>query len=215
MTKIKICGITEAHQAVAAAEAGADYIGMVFARSSRQINPNRAARIVHAVKQTIESSQTVGVFVNSTVIDINFIAESCRLDWVQLSGDESWEFCQQIKKPVIKALPVFTNSTAAQILKEIKKGYSYLAPDHLKILMDSRIKGAFGGTGKSFDWKLAREVSSKYPVFIAGGLDADNVAQLINEVNPWGVDVSSGVENKGVKDIERIKQFIQAVKAAR
>ena len=213
MTKIKICGITETVQAVTAAEAGVDYLGLVFAQSLRQINPQKAATIVHEVKQTFESPQMVGVFVNLPATDINFIAESCRLDWVQLSGDESWDYCRLIKKPVIKAIHIFSNSTVEQILYEIKKGFSYLSSENLKILLDTRIKGAYGGTGKPFDWKIAREVSGQYPVFVAGGLDINNIVQMITEVAPWGVDVSSGVESQGKKDIDKIRQFIQKVKS--
>jgi phosphoribosylanthranilate isomerase len=215
MTKIKICGITETQDAIAAAEAGADYLGLVFAQSSRQVNPQRAATIVHEVKKIVENPQMVGVFVNLPADDINFIAESCRLDWVQLSGDESWEFCRQIKKPVIKTVHIYSNSTAVQILEEIRKGYTFLPPEYLKILLDTRIKGAYGGTGIPFDWKLAKEVNLKYPVLVAGGLDINNVVQMIGEVKPWGVDVSSGVESKGKKDVEKIRQFIKIVKFAR
>jgi phosphoribosylanthranilate isomerase len=214
MTRIKICGITETEQAVAAAEAGADYLGLVFAQSSRQINPQRAATIVHEVKKRVESPQMVGVFVNLPSNDVNFIAESCRLDWVQLSGDESWDFCRQIKKPVIKAIHIYSNSNAIQILDEIKKGYTFLSSEYLKILLDTRVKGSYGGTGQRFDWKLAKEVNLKYPVFVAGGLDINNVIKMISEVEPWGVDVSSGVESRGRKDIEKIKRFIQNVKSA-
>ncbi|HSW57642.1 MAG TPA: phosphoribosylanthranilate isomerase [Dehalococcoidales bacterium] len=215
MTRIKICGITEAEQALAAAEGGADYLGLVFARSPRQINPQRAVSIVHAVSNTVEKPQVVGVFVNLPASDINFIAESCRLDWVQLSGDESWEFCLQINKPVIRAIHVFYNTKAEFILNEIKTGFTYLPPENLKILLDSRTKEAFGGTGKTFDWKLAREVSARYPVFVGGGLNPENVAQMVKDVQPWGVDVSTGVETKGKKDIEKIKQFIRKVKSTR
>jgi phosphoribosylanthranilate isomerase len=214
MTRIKICGITETEQAVAAAEAGADYLGLVFAQSSRQINPQRAATIVHEVKKRVESPQMVGVFVNLPSNDVNFIAESCRLDWVQLSGDESWDFCRQIKKPVIKAIHIYSNSNAIQILDEIKKGYTFLSSEYLKILLDTRVKGSYGGTGQRFDWKLAKEVNLKYPVFVAGGLDINNVIKMISEVEPWGVDVSSGVESRGKKDIEKIRRFIQNVKSA-
>jgi len=215
MTKIKICGITETEQALAAAEAGADYLGLVFAQSSRQINPQRAATIVHEVKKTVKSPQMVGVFVNLPSNDVNFIAESCRLDWVQLSGDESWDFCRQIKKPVIKAIHIFSNSSAVQIMDEIKKGYTFLSSEYPKILLDTRVKGTYGGTGKPFDWNLAKEVNLKYPVLVAGGLDINNVVQMIGEVKPWGVDVSSGVESRGKKDIGKIKQFIQNVKSVR
>jgi phosphoribosylanthranilate isomerase len=212
MTRIKVCGIMEAELGIAAAEAGADYLGLVFAQSTRQINPKTAAGIVHAVKNTIASPQIVGVFVNAPDIDVNFIAEACRLDWVQLSGDETWEYCQRIKKPVIKTVHVLNSSTAVQLIAEIRKGYTYLPPDHLKILLDTKVKGTYGGTGMPFDWKLAKEVCGQYPVLVAGGLDPDNVVQMISAVQPWGVDVSSGVETKGKKDIEKIRLFIQKVK---
>jgi phosphoribosylanthranilate isomerase len=215
MTKIKICGITDAGTAVAAAEAGADYLGVVFAQSARQINPMIAAGIVHQVKSSVESPQMVGVFVNSPANDINFIADFCRLDWVQLSGDESWEFCRQIKKPVFKTVHIFPTATAAGIVEEIRKGYTYLSPDNLKILLDTKVKGAYGGTGLPFDWKIAREVNQHYPVLVAGGLGPDNIVQMISEVKPWGVDASSGVESQGKKDIDKIKLFISKVKAVR
>jgi phosphoribosylanthranilate isomerase len=215
MTEIKICGITDPETALVAAEAGADYLGLVFADSARQVNPMIAATIVHKVKAAPACPHMVGVFVNSPPQDINFIAESCHLDFVQLSGDESWDFCRQIKRPVIKVLHVFPHSSAADIIEEIRKGYTYLSPDHLLILLDSRSKGIYGGSGLTFDWKIARDVNLKYPVFVAGGLHPDNVVQMISEVQPRGVDVSSGVESAGKKDLEKIKLFIHKVRAAR
>jgi len=200
--------------ALLAAEAGADYLGLVFAQSSRQINPKTAAGIVHAVKSNVVNPQMVGVFVNASEVDINFIAESCRLDWVQLSGDETWEFCTLIKKPVIKTIHIFNNSPVKQLLDEIKKGFAYVAADRLKILLDTRVKGSYGGTGTPFDWKIAREVSEHYPVFVAGGLSPDNIVQMLGAVKPWGVDVSSGVESSAKKDPEKIRQFISKVRFA-
>jgi phosphoribosylanthranilate isomerase len=213
MTRIKICGITEIETGMVAAEAGADYLGLVFAQSSRQINPKTAAGIVHAVKNRVENPQMVGVFVNAAEIDVNFIAESCHLDLVQLSGKENWEYCTRIKKPVIKTIHIYNHSTVIEILEEIKKGFTFLSPDHLKILLDTKIKGVYGGTGKPFDWKIAREISLKYPVFVAGGLGPENIVQMLSEVNPWGVDVSSGVETGGKKDLEKMRLFIQKVRS--
>jgi phosphoribosylanthranilate isomerase len=215
MTRIKICGITESEQAVLAAEAGADFVGLVFAQSSRQINPKTAATIVHEVKKTVESPQVVGVFVNMPADDVNFIAESCHLDWVQLSGDESWEYCRKIKKSLIKTVHVHPSSPSVEIIDEIRQGYTFFTPDHLKILLDAKVKGAYGGTGKTFNWRLAKEVNEKYPVLVAGGLNVDNVVQMISEVKPWGVDVSSGVESGGKKDLEKIKTFIRNVRSVR
>lgn len=212
MPQVKICGISEIEQALATAQAGADYLGLVFTQSTRQISPQKAARIVFETKKLTKPPQIVGVFVHSPTNDVNFIAESCKLDMVQLSGDESWEYCLSIKKPIIKAIHVFIGTTTEQITDEIKKGYTYMAADNLKFLLDSKVKGTYGGTGQAFDWKVAREVSLKYPVLVAGGLDPNNVGQMVREVKPWGVDVSSGVETGGKKDLQKIQLFIQRAK---
>jgi phosphoribosylanthranilate isomerase len=215
MTRIKICGITEIEQAVAAAEAGADYLGLVFAPSSRRVIPQKAAQIVHEVKKLLFPPQIVGVFVNLPADDINFIAHSCGLDLVQLSGDENFEYCLNIEYPIIKTIHIHTRRTAVDIQAEIKKGYSYLPADRIMFLLDSKSKAAYGGTGQPFDWKLAAEVSRHYPVIVAGGLSPANIVQMLVQVKPWAVDVSSGVETGGKKDIEKIREFIRKVKTAR
>jgi phosphoribosylanthranilate isomerase len=212
MTRVKICGITETTQAVAAAEAGADYLGLVFAPSRRQTVPEKAAEIVQTVHSLQNHPAMVGVFVNSSAAEVNSIAEECHLDWVQLSGDESWEYCQDMKKPVIKAIHVFVHSSAQDIVEEVEKGYSSLAKENLICLLDTHVKNARGGTGRKFDWQMAREVSAKFPVMIAGGLLPENVGLLVKEVHPWGLDVSSGVETGGRKDIRKIRDFIRLAK---
>jgi phosphoribosylanthranilate isomerase len=212
MTRVKICGITDTLQALAAAEAGADYLGLVFAHSRRRIIPIKAAEIVKAVKQPTSSPAVVGVFVNTPAADVNFIAEACRLDWVQISGDESWEYCREIQKPVIKVIHIFNSSTAVDIREGIKKGYRCLPGDRFICLLDTQIKGSYGGTGQAFDWQLAGEISAQYPVIIAGGLTPDNVGELIAQAHPWGVDVSSGVETGGQKDVLKIREFVRKVK---
>jgi phosphoribosylanthranilate isomerase len=212
MTRIKICGITEASQALAAAEAGADYLGLVFASSRRRVIPIKAAEIVKAVKGSAAFPAVVGVFVNAPAADVNFIADACRLDWVQISGDESWEYCREIRKPLIRVMHVFSSSTGNDIREEIEKGYRYFPEDRLIYLLDTRVQGAYGGTGQAFDWQLAGEVSAQYPVIIAGGLTPENVGPLIEKARPWGVDVSSGVETGGQKDILKIREFIRKVK---
>jgi phosphoribosylanthranilate isomerase len=212
VTRVKICGLTDTNQARAATEAGADYLGLVFAPSHRRIIPIKAAEIVKSVKQSANPPAVVGVFVNAPVDEVNFIAEACRLDWVQASGDESWEYCRKISRPVIRVIHVFTASTAEDIREEIEKGYRCLPEDRLICLLDTRVKGAYGGTGKTFDWGLAGEVATRYPVIIAGGLTPENVGQLIEKARPWGVDVSSGVETGGQKDVIKIREFIRKVK---
>lgn len=213
MTRIKICGITDTEQALAAAEAGADYLGLVFAPSLRRIDPRQAAEVVSEINLLKSHPAMVGVFVNLPAADVNFIAELCRLDRVQLSGDETWEYCGYIRRPIIKAVHIRENGTVKDILEEIEKGYRILSKDKLICLLDTQVKGAYGGTGQAFDWQIAGEVAARFPVIIAGGLTIENVRQLIKKVKPWGVDVSSGVETGGKKDIQKIKDFIQAVKS--
>jgi phosphoribosylanthranilate isomerase len=213
MTRIKICGISDEIHALAAAEAGADFIGLVFAPSRRQIIPARARDTVDAVKKSSAATKVVGVFVNAPVFQINEIADFCALDVVQLSGDESWEDCRKIANPVIKAIRVGRQSLE-EVCAELSAASRLLARRRFVTLLDSEAEGKYGGTGQTFDWDLAREVARKFQVIIAGGLDPQNVATLIKRVSPWGVDVSSGVETSGVKDIDKIVAFIEAARKA-
>lgn len=212
MTRIKICGISDETHALAAAEAGADFIGLIFAPSKRQIIPAKAREIVDAVKKSGAATKVVGVFVNAPVFQMNEIADFCALDVVQLSGDESWEDCRKIANPVIKAIRVGRQSVE-DICAELSAASRLLARRRFVTLLDSEVEGKFGGTGETFNWDLAWEVAKRFQVIIAGGLDPQNVAMLIKRVSPWGVDVSSGVESNGVKDAAKIKAFIEAVRS--
>lgn len=214
MTRIKIDGIKTVEQALATAEAGADYIGMVFAQSPRQITPARAEKIVLALRNTKARVKIVGVFVNAHVGTANRIAEKCDLDWVQLHGDEPWEYCLELARPVIKVIRVSRNRKASQVCKDLNYGTKLLKNQKHIYLIDSNVKGMYGGTGIRFDWKLAVPIAKEFPVIIAGGLTPDNVAEAVKTISPWGVDVSSGVETKGVKDMDKIRKFIQAVREA-
>lgn len=213
MTRVKICGIRDKAHALAAVEAGADFIGLVFAPSQRRVTPAQACEIASAVKENSNTAKVVGVFVDAPVFQINEIADFCVLDWVQLSGNESWEDCLKIVSPVIKAIRVGRQS-AEDICAELSAASRLLAGRRFVTLLDSEVEGKYGGTGESFNWDLAQEVAKEFPVIIAGGLDPQNVATLIKKVAPWGVDVSSGVETAGVKDTSKIKAFIEAVRKA-
>jgi phosphoribosylanthranilate isomerase len=214
MTKIKICGIKTEKQALTAAGVGADFIGVVFALSPRQITQARAEKIATALKNSGAKTEVVGVFVNERPGTIKRTAERCRLDWVQLSGDEPWEYCLELDRPIIKVMRVSRNQRAAQFIKDLEYGMKLLKNQKYIFMLDANVRAKYGGTGRKFDWDLAIPIAKKFPVIIAGGLNPDNVAGAIKIISPWGVDVSTGVETKGVKDIDKIKKFIAAVREA-
>ena len=212
MTRIKLCGLSEIEHALAAAEAGTDFLGLVFAPSRRQVSPEKALSLVKAIHRLESHPAVVGVFVNSPPQEINRIANYCQLDWVQLSGDEGWDYCRAIEHPIIKVIHIAADKKPDDILAEIEEGYRLRSKKDLIFLLDSRTGSAYGGTGKVFNWQIARAVSVRVPVLVAGGLTPDNIGGLMEKVKPWGVDVSSGVETNGRKDIQKIRDFINAVR---
>lgn len=254
MTRIKVCGITEKQHALVAAGAGADFIGLVMAPGPRQISTEKALLLSQAIHNSGAATEVVGVFVNAAVDEVNRIADYCRLDRVQLSGDETWEYCQQIERPAIKAIHMPTTQTLSPFktpayplsltrregdrglphlsqkkigdsvgaiqelpdykvaIDQIAMGYQLIPHQKLICLLDTKVKGIYGGTGQTFDWQLAKEVAARFPIIIAGGLSPENVGKLVKEVQPWGVDVSTGVENNGRKDESKILKFIEEVR---
>ena len=212
MVKVKICGLTEVEHALAATEAGADFLGLVFAPSRRRVSPEKARGIVAAVHQLNPHPAIVGVFVNAPVAEVNRIAELCCLDWVQLSGNENLEYCRELEWPIIKAIHISPHASMGAIAAEIERTRSLITHQNLIYLLDTKDADLYGGTGKTFDWRTVRQITSDRNIIVAGGLDASNVGRLIAEVEPWGVDVSSGVETEGKKDMLKVKAFIETVR---
>ncbi|WP_343583113.1 phosphoribosylanthranilate isomerase [Pseudomonas sp.] len=200
----KICGITRIVDALAAAEAGADAIGLVFyAKSPRAVDVRQARAIIAELPPFVT---TVGLFVNASRCELNEILEVVPLDLLQFHGDEAPQDCEGYHRPWIKALRVRPGDDleAACQLYAGARG----------ILLDTYVPGVPGGTGEAFDWSLVPARLSK-PIILAGGLSADNVGQAIAQVRPYAVDVSGGVEQaKGIKDAAKIEAFMRAVKQA-
>jgi phosphoribosylanthranilate isomerase len=201
----KICGITRIEDALAAVEAGADAIGLVFyAKSPRAVNVQQARAIIAALPPFVT---TVGLFVNASRCELGEILDAVPLDLLQFHGDETPADCEGYHRPYIKALRVKVGDDIAASCK------AYAGASG--ILLDTYVEGVPGGTGEAFDWSLVPKDLSK-PIILAGGLSATNVAQAIAQVHPYAVDVSGGVEqSKGIKDHAKIRAFIQAVHSSK
>ena len=203
MTKIKICGIKTLSDAQAAIEAGADYLGFNFyPKSVRFIETQKFIEIGTVLKKTHPSIELVGVFVNSSADEINSILETDILDLVQLHGDESPEFCAGFQNKAFKAFRGVPGADAGTYARRLAPAF----------LVDAAVNGSYGGTGLTADWSAAAMLTKRYALFLAGGLKPENVADAVRQVNPWGVDVASGVESSpGKKDVGKMHAFIQAV----
>lgn len=200
--KVKICGITDAETGKAAAEFGADAIGLVFSESKRKVSVERAKEIVQSLPEKLFK---VGVFVNETKEEIERIASIVGLTHIQLHGDEDVNFCRSLSLPAIKAVGM-ENDVRLKELIDFPCEY---------LLVDGP-KGKYrGGNGISFNWSSFHpELFTGKKVILAGGLNEQNVASAIKTINPYMVDVSSGVETDGKKDLMKIRRFIRKAKEA-
>ncbi|PYC25720.1 phosphoribosylanthranilate isomerase [Aquipseudomonas alcaligenes] len=198
--RVKICGITRVEDALAAAAAGADAIGMVFyAGSPRAVGVEQARAIIAALPPFVT---TVGLFVDAARDELAHILASVPLDLLQFHGDESAEQCEGLGRPYIKALRVRAGDDIVARVADY--------PGAQGILLDAYVEGVPGGTGEAFDWSLIPQGLSK-PLILAGGLRPDNVAAAVARVRPYAVDVSGGVEaSKGIKDAQKVGAFIRA-----
>ncbi|MDO8263965.1 MAG: phosphoribosylanthranilate isomerase [Gallionella sp.] len=208
VTRVKICGITRVEDALAAARSGADAIGLVFyERSPRHVSIAQAAQLAAALPPFVS---VVGLFVDAEAAFVREVLAQVPLDLLQFHGDESPEFCAQFAKPYLKAIRVKAGVDLLQCAAHFHTSKG--------LLLDAHVEGVPGGTGATFDWTLIPR-QLPLPVILSGGLDPENVAAAIKQVQPYAVDVSSGVEAgkgintlKGIKDAAKIAAFINEVK---
>lgn len=209
MTKVKICGITNPEDALLSAKFGADALGFNFyEKSPRYVSPEKAREII---EQLPENVLKVGVFVNEDLGKIIEIAETAKLDALQLHGEETPEFARELKA-----------KTNLEIIKAFRVSPEFKPEDVLKyetdaILLDAYNQQEHGGTGETFDWKIAKKVQEIFPkMYLAGGLSVDNVRKAIKNVNPYAVDSCSLLEkNRGKKDEQKVRDFLEVVRNAK
>ncbi|HEV2622081.1 MAG TPA: phosphoribosylanthranilate isomerase [Frateuria sp.] len=204
MTRIKCCGMVRIEDALLAAELGADAIGLVFtARSRRQVGIGQARAIVRALPPMVA---TVALFMDDDAVFVDEVIDAVQPQLLQFHGSENDAWCAQFGRPYLKAIAMGEPDAALPLLRAF--------PGAAGLLLDGHGLGEAGGTGRSFDWSLMpRDLAQ--PLILAGGLDAGNVARAIRIARPWGVDVSSGIESApGIKDPQRMRAFIQAVREA-
>lgn len=244
MTLVKICGNRTPADVLAAAEAGADLVGIMFAESTRRVDVHEAQAMVRALGASLAEHEmampppalphvreevgpwfrhgasvieaylevkrplTVGLFADQPIEEVNEIAAEAGVDLVQLSGDETWEECLLVTRQVIQVVHVSPIDSPSDPMEHVQPGFA------LALMLDSAHGPYRGGTGRTFDWEVARAVAARIPVMLAGGLTPENVGDAIARVRPWAVDVSSGTESGGRKDHEKVRAFIAAVRAA-
>jgi phosphoribosylanthranilate isomerase len=203
-TRVKICGITSLEDARFCAGAGADYLGFIqHADSPRYIAPAQAGQII----EWVHGSVPVGVFVNADAETINSVCDEAGFEMAQLHGHEPPEVVDAVEVPVIKAFSVQHDASSEQ-LRALMDDYRGLAE---YFLLDTHHTSLWGGTGESFNWRVARELAAEFPLFLAGGISAENVREAIETMRPHAVDLSSSVESSpGVKDFDRITRFFDA-----
>ena len=200
MVRVKVCGITNLEDAKLAVELGADALGFIFADSPRQVSVDAAAEIISELPPFVN---IVGVFVDESAEVVSHAVAECRLDTLQFHGDESPTYLNFFQSKVIKAFRVKDEKSLESLPKYKADAY----------LLDTYVEDVPGGTGKTFDWTLAKKAKEFGPIILSGGIDAVNVRVAIDEVRPFAIDVCSGVEKEpGKKDPAKLKRFMKEVK---
>ena len=217
MIRVKICGIGNPDDARVAAEAGADYIGMVFVpERRRRISPDDAKGIVDAVRSIgSPAPRMVGLFADQPLEEVNDVIAHCALDAVQLCGREDVDYTTAVNSQVIKVVHVPASWQAPDDVPQLAERVREYAESGCLVTLDRLVDGLQGGTGQSFNLDVAASLSGRGASFLlAGGLTPSNVGRAISIVRPWGVDVSSGVETIGKKDRRKIRRFVENARHA-
>ena len=213
-TRIKICGLRSAEAAIVASNSGADFLGFNFVDGvRRQLQPEQGVQIISDYKRGRDHSQApglVGLFRNQNATWVNGTAAQAGLDYVHLCGNEDDEYLAQMNLPIFRQVRVRQGTTREELDTLVAP---HLDADRV-VVLDRYDRDTPGGSGLSFDWATAEGVANRDNVLLAGGLNPENVQSAIAQLSPWGVDVSSGVETDGVKDPDRIRAFISAVRNA-
>lgn len=206
-TNLKICGITNLEDARYASGAMVDYLGFIFYEKSRRyIEPAQAGAIIN----WLEGPKKVGVFVNQPLDEVNSTAKQTGIDLVQLHGSESVEYCELIEKPVMKVIHITEESTTESVIESVNS-YADVA-DYF--LFDTKLGDQWGGTGTTFDWSVLSEASIPKPFFLSGGINVDNLKSAVSTVKPYGIDVSSSLEEEpGLKDFEKVEAFMDEMRS--
>lgn len=206
-TRVKICGITTMEDARFCAAAGADYLGFVqHPESPRYVEPEHVADVI----EWVHGPKPIGVFVNTPPEEVNETAKTAGFQLIQLHGNETPEACEAIDRPVIKAFRVRHDASVEQ-LRELVAPYREVI-DYM--LLDTHHRDLWGGTGESFNWRVARDLSTDIPLFLAGGISAENVERAVETIRPYAVDLSSSVESSpGKKSFDRLEDFFERFRA--
>ena len=217
MTKLKICGLRDVENAIVAADAGADFLGFNFVPGARrQLTAEQGGAIISEYRRRRGNGgpRLVGLFADQPRDEVDRIVRECGLDLAQLCGGETPDYWRQVSVPVIKQIRVRDEGPTDQATADTLRRAEEVIASGQMAMLDRYEAGAKGGTGKSFDWRIATEVARHQDFILAGGLTPENVGRALREVCPWGVDVSSGVETDGVKDSKKIREFGKQVRLA-
>ena len=204
---VKICGIRSPEHLLVASAAGADMLGLVFAPSKRQVDLDTGKMLVQVLRDADYQTKVVGLFVNASLTTIQHVVRECRLDVIQLHGNEPLSMIEQLPD-----IPIW-RAVRLQGAEDEGEWLSTIHP-RVTLLVDAHVSGTYGGTGAQADWSKAAELAKSRPIVLAGGLSPRNVVSAIRQVKPWAVDVSSGVERDGIKDNGLMAAFIDLAKQA-